>query len=151
VQTLQDFTTARDFETPILAAGGNTPMGEAINRALDMIRDFKMTMNNNGVPYYRPWIFMITDGEPDDGWQTAAQRLREEEMNKGTVFFAIGVEHANMQTLAKITVPTRKPLMLKGLDFSTLFLWLSNSMTRISHSKVGDQIALPSVDGWAAV
>src|SRR5438445_10254920 len=41
VQTIQDFVTAARFQAPTLRAGGNTPMGEAINRGLDMLRDRK--------------------------------------------------------------------------------------------------------------
>src|SRR5579871_4284817 len=38
VQTRQEFVTAGQFEAPTLDAGGDTPMGSAINRALDLVR-----------------------------------------------------------------------------------------------------------------
>ncbi len=64
------------------------------------------------------------------------------------MFFAVGVEGADMTRLAEIAV--RAPLKLDGLDFSGLFTWLSSSMSKISQSKVDDQITLPP-PGWAAI
>src|SRR5690242_1423886 len=37
VQVVQDFVTAGQFQAPLLKAGGVTPMGEAINCALDLL------------------------------------------------------------------------------------------------------------------
>ena len=44
-------------------------MGEAINVALDMIEQRKDNYRENGIAYYRPWAFLITDGEPNDHWK----------------------------------------------------------------------------------
>ena len=72
VQTTQHFVTADAFHPPGLVAGGDTPMGEAIQSAVTLIADRKAAYKANGVGYYRPWIFLITDGGPTDHWQTAA-------------------------------------------------------------------------------
>ncbi|MDQ6659911.1 MAG: VWA domain-containing protein, partial [Chloroflexota bacterium] len=69
VQTIQDFITADQFQAPMLAASGRTPMGEAIHRSIDMMQDRKEQYKKSGIAYYRPWIFMITDGAPTDEWQ----------------------------------------------------------------------------------
>ncbi|WP_295440622.1 VWA domain-containing protein [uncultured Thiodictyon sp.] len=37
VQTIQDFVTADQFEAPTLTVTGDTPMGAAVEQALDMI------------------------------------------------------------------------------------------------------------------
>jgi uncharacterized protein YegL len=103
-----------------------------------------------GLQYYRPWVFLITDGEPTDTWQDAAKRMQDEDATKGLVFFTVGVEEANMMKLAQVASPSRPPLKLKGLQFAELFLWLSQSQQRVSHSRVGDQLALPPI-GWAEV
>ena len=149
VQIIQEFITAGKFEAPILTAGSGTPMGEAIHRGLDMLRDRKAQYKANGIAYYRPWVFMITDGRPTDEWRMAAQRVHAEEEAKALAFFAVGVAGADIQTLSQIA--KRQPVMLQGLNFVEMFVWLSRSQQRVSASKVGEQTALPSVSGWAMV
>lgn len=149
VQTVQDFVTAGEFIAPTLAADGGTPMGQAINTALDLLRDRKERYKANGISYYRPWVFMITDGAPTDSWQAAAQRVRSEESANGMALFAVGAQGADMRTLGQIAV--REPVQLQGLNFSAMFLWLSQSQKAVSASKVGEQTALPAVSGWASV
>ena len=148
----QDFVTADQFEPPTLSARGMTHMGAAINKALDMVQARKAQYRANGVAYYRPWVFLITDGapqgEPDDLVEQAAQRVKADEAAKRVAFFAVGVENADMERLAKIA--TRAPVKLKGLNFVEMFVWLSASMQKISQSNVDDQVALPP-PGWGTV
>lgn len=152
VEVVQDFVTVDQFEPPTLTAQGYTYMGTAINEALDMIHVRKEQYRNNGVAYYRPWIFMITDGEPqgesDSIIEQAAQRIENEEADKHVAFFAVGVEKANMKILKETSV--RTPIKLKGLNFKDMFLWLSASMSAVSQSKVDEQVALPP-PGWGTV
>jgi uncharacterized protein YegL len=148
VSTVQGFVTAGQFSAPVLVARGDTPMGAAIHRALDLVRDRKEEYRANGVAYYRPWVFLLTDGAPTDEWQSAAQRIRAEEAANGVAFFAVGVADADIRTLEQIAA--RTPIRLQGLAFREMFLWLSQSQKRVSASKVGEQTALPPV-GWAAV
>lgn len=137
-------------EAPILVAGGLTPMGKAINFALDLLQERKRVYNEKGAPYYRPWVLLITDGAPTDNWKVAAQRVHNEEQGKGVTFFAIGVgEEADLQILSQISV--RQPVRLQGLKFAELFLWLSNSQKRVSASRIGEKTALPPTDSWSSV
>lgn len=152
VNVAQEFVTADSFEPPTLVAQGLTHMGSAIHLGLDMIEARKAQYRANGVNYYRPWVFMITDGEPQGELDTiveqAAQRIKDDEANKRVAFFAVGVEDANIERLSQIVV--RNPLKLKGLNFQEMFIWLSASMQRVSQSKPDDQVALPP-PGWGAV
>ena len=152
VQIVQDFVTADQFEPPTLIAQGLTHTGAAINEALDLIEARKKQYRNNGIAYYRPWVFLITDGEPqgesDSVVEKAAQRVKNEENNKSVAFFAVGVEGTNMTRLSELVV--RSPLQLKGLNFQEMFIWLSASMQRISQSKPDEEVALPP-PGWGTV
>lgn len=152
VKVVQDFVTVDQFEPPALAAQGQTFMGSAIHKALDMIQARKAKYRANAVAYYRPWVFMITDGEPqgepDSIIQQASQRLKSDEANKRVAFFAVGVENANMSRLAELVV--RAPVKLIGLNFVEMFVWLSRSMEKVAQSKTDEQVALPP-PGWGTV
>jgi uncharacterized protein YegL len=143
------FHTAHSFIPPILAAGGDTPMGAAINLAIDALESRKAEYRANGISYYRPWIFLITDGAPTDEWKAAAARVREGEAAKKFAFFAVGVNQADMGVLRQIS--TREPLSLSGLKFRELFQWLSGSLGSVSQSTPGTEVALKAPTGWAVV
>jgi len=152
VKIVQDFVTVDQFEPPSLAAAGQTFMGTAIVKALDMVQARKAVYRQNGIAYYRPWVFMITDGEPQGEpehiIQQAAQRIKDDEASKHVAFFAVGVEKANMEQLKTMVV--RAPVKLVGLNFVEMFVWLSKSMEAVSQSRMGEQLALPP-PGWATV
>ncbi len=153
VRIAQDFVTADQFSAPHLVTEGGTPMGEAILEALDLIKLRKQQYQANGVAYYRPWIFLITDGAPTDEWQAAAKAVQAAEKSKSLAFFPVGVDGADFNVLKQIS--PRTPIMLRGLAFRELFQWLSNSLSSVSKSKVGEQLALPKPDttpkGWAVI
>jgi uncharacterized protein YegL len=144
--TKTDFIAADAFQPPTLTANGSTPMGAAVQKALDLLRDRKDTYKRNGLDYFRPWLFLITDGAPTDAWEGAAECARQEEERKGVSVYAIGVQDADMQILACFSA-ARPPLMLQGLAFRDLFQWLSKSLSAVAQSRPGRQVPLPSV-GW---
>jgi len=152
VRVVQDFVTADQLEPPTLTAQGLTHMGSGIHKALDLVQARKAQYRTNGVAYYRPWVFLITDGEPqgesDSVVEQAAQRLKNEEENSRVAFFAVGVEDANIERLSQIVV--RSPLKLRGLNFQEMFIWLSASMQRVSQSRPDEQVPLPP-PGWGTI
>lgn len=151
-QTLCDFTTAMHFQPPTLTAGGSTAMGAAILSAIEAVDRRKAAYKANGILYYRPWIFLITDGAPTDAWNLAAKKVKEDEAAKHFAFWAVGVEGANFDVLRQISV--REPVRLKGLRFRDLFKWLSESQKAVSRSTPGDAVPLPNPtgpSGWAEV
>jgi uncharacterized protein YegL len=151
VNIVQDFITIDQFIPPILSVNGLTPMGEAIDIALDHLQERKQIYRENGVSYYRPWIFLITDGEPTDEWQNAARRIQQAEDSKKVAFFTVGVQQANMNILGHISGTSRQPIHLKGLNFKQMFIWLSTSLSGVSHSIPGEVITLPAPTGWGEV
>lgn len=153
VEVATGFEPAALFQPPWLRAGGETPMGEAILRATDLVRERKQEYRANGIPFYRPWIVLLSDGAPTDAWAEATARVHDGEASRSFAFFAVGVKNASMDVLRQISV--REPLRLAELRFRSLFQWLSNSMKSVSRSVPGDQVALrdprEGPEGWAQI
>lgn len=148
-RVVQEFVTAEEFFPPVLTAGGTTDMAGGVNLALDLLQQRKRQYASNGVPYYRPWAFLITDGEISNP-QQVAQRVGEEESKKGVMFFAVGVAGARQESLKSISVRPHK--MLSELKFAELFLWLSASLKTVSQSVPGNMVALENNTGsWELV
>jgi uncharacterized protein YegL len=156
------FTEGRDLQPRQLMAGGGTPMGAALNLALDELAAQKQAYKRAGLEYYRPWLFVLTDGEPTDMEFTgAAARVRQTESSKGVSVFAIGVGPAANLTRLRALSDKRAPVMVDGLSFQEFFSWLSASLGAASESnayassdsglvqaETTEQIALPPA-GWA--
>jgi uncharacterized protein YegL len=158
------FTEGRDLQPRRLAANGDTPMGAALNLALDQIEQQKQAYRTAGLEYYRPWLFVLTDGAPTDGmvFTSAGDRVRRAEAAKGLSVFGIGIgPSANLETLKTLSAH-RVPLMLDVVNFREFFLWLSASLsaasasnafgstdTTVAQVETTEQIPLPSPMGWA--
>jgi uncharacterized protein YegL len=153
VQVAHPLAPADRFATPTLAANGDTPMGQAINVGLDVLRDRKSELARQAIPQYRAWVFLITDGGPTDDsqpvWAEAIRRIREGEEKKSFLFFAVGVEGANFNKLRELC-GERPPLSLAGLRFRDLFQWLSASQKAVSASRPGEAYQLPPVN-WGSI
>jgi len=151
---VQDFVTVDQFLPPELNAGGQTFLGAGIDTALNLLEQRKAAYRNSGVAYYRPWVFLITDGAPvgeaDAVVESSRTRLVAEQESGKLVFFAVGTESADFQKLGTFTTATRPPLQLRGVQFVQLFEWLSKSQQAVAQSRPGEQVPLPPA-GWASV
>lgn len=158
-QVVHSFSSIENFEAPTLTTGGSTGMGEAILKAAEMVEERKQMYKSKGMDYFRPWIFMITDGEPtdmspgDSKWNNAIRTIHDGEKNKKFLFFCVAVDSANTAVLKQIAPPNRPPVRLRQGCFRELFAWFSKSQASISSSNPGDQIKLesPMAAGWGDI
>jgi uncharacterized protein YegL len=153
VKCIQEPALVRNFKMPTLEANGSTVLAEGIREAIMKVATRKNWYRRTGQPYYRPFIFLFTDGAPDSDQDMEAVML---EINEGVnerkfLFYPIGVQDANMEVLHQIAHPSAPPLKLKGLDFTGFFKWLSNSVGIITKSKDSDMIRLPDVSSWGQI
>ncbi|GAB4395183.1 MAG: VWA domain-containing protein [Microscillaceae bacterium] len=153
IRCVQEPALLRHFQMPALQAGGSTRLAEAVKEAIIKVNYRKIWYRKTGQPYYRPFIFLFTDGEAD-----ADQDLEQLmfEINQGVnekkfTFFPIGVQEANMEMLRYIAHPNTPPMKLMGLNFVEFFQWLSNSVGVITHSQEGVIQPLPEIGSWGQI
>jgi uncharacterized protein YegL len=149
IKVVQSFVPADRFQLPTFQAKGQTPMAEAILRAYDLAEEGLARAERRDQDTYGPWIFLVTDGQPTDSDELldkARKRIREGEQNpnlaRRIAFFAVGVEGADMEQLARLSV--RPPLKLNGFDYRRMFAWLAESLKQVSRSQPGDRVKLPN-------
>ena len=145
VETVQEPALVENFTMPTLTASGSTAMVNAVNEAIDKVAARKQWYKESGQTYYRPWIILMTDGEPDDGQDVngLASRVKADTAAKKYAFLPIGVEGANMSILNKIAgdIPA---MPLQGAKFSQFFKWLSASMGVVTHGGEGEKVNIPN-------
>ena len=150
VNVVKDFGSVESFDPPELTAQHQTFLGTGILDAINRIEERKETYKAMGIPYYRPWLFVISDGLPEgeeaDVLEEAKARLKRVKDRGGVVVYSIAVGNVNLEKLGEIT--GTKPLALKGLNFGQAFEWLGRSLESVSRSKAGAQIKLPDIH-WA--
>ncbi len=149
---LMDWTDANMFEPFDLVADHTTPLGEGMRLALAMVEQSKQNLRNAGISYTRPWIMVITDGDPTDDdatWRAAVQECQAAENGRKAEIFMIGVEDANLSMMSQLA--KRPPLMLEGMKFKELFVWLSASLSAASRSRPGDNVQMANTDPWRNV
>jgi uncharacterized protein YegL len=149
VRVQSDFQTVDSWQPPHLTASGDTPIGAAITKGLEMLRLRKDQYRANAIEVFRPWVFLMTDGGPTDQWQQAAEMVKAGEASKGFAFFGVGVENANMNILGQICV--RTPVKMAGLKFKDMFGWLSSSLSSVSSSQPGTTVQIAPPTGWSEV
>jgi len=148
VNIIQPFTPISQMTPVTLEAKGSTSMGAGINLAIDILKERNRFYATLGTPCHKPWIFMITDGEPTDDLDLAKKRIIEEE-GKGShgklKFFALGVPGFKREVLIDLTRhqgENPRIMEIGDIDFSKIFDWLSKSMAYISVSRIGEEVQL---------
>lgn len=151
VQTEMGFRPASEYVAPHLAASGGTSLNGAIIAGLDAIESRKAEYKDEGVDYYRPWLFLLTDGAPTDTEleAEAKSRLRSAIENKKVVFMPMGIganaDIRKLQSYYPENAKTKPVLKADANNFKEAFVWLSKSIGVVSQSDptVSDQVNLP--------
>lgn len=150
VKVITNFNTIDYQSWEKLYAFGRTPMGEAVNTALDLLENRKKLYKENGITYYQPWMILITDGEPTDDISIACKRTRELIKNEKLCMYPIGVgSNVDYSRLKEFGV--NEKYKLKGVDYSSLFKWLGMSISQTSVSKGKTSILDMEAGEWKDV
>ena len=127
-----------EIEMPTLKASGQTQLVRAIEEAQQVIKDRKDYYKSKGLTYYRPWIVVMTDGDPYPANQDIdgiAQKIQEDADAKKYVFFMMGVgNEVHDDVLSKLTTSQFPAMRMDAVNFAEFFQWLSASATVVVNS-----------------
>ncbi len=131
-----------------LIANGKTLMDGAIHKALDLLEERKTIYKKSGIPYYRPWLVIMTDGkisiEQQEHIQFAVNRCNKLETDRKITMFPIGIgKEANYKLLNKFSTKQRA-FKITHSKFEIFFEWLSQGISVISSSQTGESINIPT-------
>ena len=148
VEIYTNWTDASEFSAPSLSPSGDTPMGTAMELALDEIDRLKETFREGGITWTRPWIFLMTDGGPtDDSWRESAARVRDAVQQKRAIVWPIAMPDADFGPLREFGGDTADIYSVDTANFGSLFKWLSASLSQVAQSRVGETIQLAAPPG----
>lgn len=100
-RVVQEFTPLPLMQPIKLTAGGCTAMGAGIELAIDKVKERYRFYASMGTPCFKPFIFLITDGEATDDLKSACDRLNENNRRK-VELWALGIEGYNNEELQRI-------------------------------------------------
>ena len=146
VNEVVPFVPAKEFWVPSLNSSGMTAMNQAILCGIEAIKARKREYARHGIPYYRPWLFLLTDGQAnDDSYEVQAKtELSNMINNKKLSFFPMGIgNHVDYKMLESYCSGNGHYFKASRENFKNTFLWLSNSLSAISNSSPGESVNLP--------
>jgi len=120
------------FQEPQLNAGGSTALGEALTvleQAIDREVQ-KSTANQKGD--WKPLVFLMTDGQPTDSWEAAADRVKKKKL--GNIIACAAGSGADSHLLKRITEIVVELNNLQPATLQSFFKWVSSSIKTTSQS-----------------
>lgn len=150
---VRDFATIASNPVPprveLDLVKGGTSLGAGVQLALDLLERRKQQYKATATEYYQPWLVIITDGRPTDDTHLVVAPRVVQMVNEGKlVVFPIGVGGLADLSALRVLSPKREPAQLAGIKFREFFEWIAKSVSRVSKSKVGDEVHLPPPTSW---
>jgi uncharacterized protein YegL len=121
------------FQPPKLSVRTGTSLGAAIKLLMECIgRDVvKTTPTTKGD--YKPLVFLLTDGQPTDNWEPAAEALRRANNPKIANIYAVGCgPDVDSDVLRQVTDIVLMMPQMTPESFKKFFVWLSASVQSAS-------------------
>jgi len=151
VAVAQSFVPVGRLQIRPFIANGGTPLGEALLAAIHLIQQRQSELESLDVDTLRPFVFVITDGQPTDApaiITEAGNAIRTLEAERRMAFFAAVTHGTDASCLERMFV--RRPLPLCDFNYGAMFRWFAKSISIVTHSRPGDEISLPNpIDfGW---
>jgi uncharacterized protein YegL len=118
------------FQEPELDAAGPTSLGEALMLLEDCLETEVRKASEIQKGDWRPLIFLMTDGQPTDEWETAAARVKQKKV--GNIIACAAGPGADSRVLKQITEIVVELQNLEPDALKAFFKWVSGSIKTTS-------------------
>ena len=129
-----------------LTAAGETPLGEAITMAKEMIEDKEATPSRA----YRPVVVLVSDGKPTNSWQEPLTSFVESGRSTKCDRIALAIGGGcDEHMLRKFIAATSNPLFYASDASQILETFRRVTMSVTVRSKAKDPNQVPAIEGPA--
>jgi uncharacterized protein YegL len=113
------------LQPPKLSVRPGTAMGAALRLLMNCLKRDVVRTTETTKGDYKPFIFILTDGQPTDDWQSAADRIKQKKVNIIACAAGSGADGPLLKRVTEIVVEldTLSPDALKAF-----FKWVSSSI-----------------------
>lgn len=131
-QQVGPLTELMTFQEPNIEADGSTALGAALN-LLDQCIDKEVNKSSaTQKGDWKPMIFLMTDGEPTDNWENAADKLKQRKV--ANIIACAAGAGANSAMLKRLTDVVVELNSIQPEAMKEFFIWVSNSIKTTSQS-----------------
>lgn len=131
-QQVVPLTELLTFQEPVLNATGSTALGDAL-RLLERCIDNEIRKSGeNQKGDWRPLVFIMTDGQPTDNWESAADSIKRKKI--GNIIGCAAGSGADPSVLQRITELVVELNNLQPDTLKAFFKWVSSSIKQTSAS-----------------
>ncbi|MBI4750077.1 MAG: VWA domain-containing protein [Acidobacteria bacterium] len=123
------------FQAPHFIVRPGTALGEALHLLLVCVqREVRLpTPTQKGD--YRPLVFLLTDGQPTDAWESAADAIRHASHPAFSTVCAIGCgDDVDIEVLFRLTDTVLLMQDFSPVNIRKLFSWMTASVTTMSRT-----------------
>jgi uncharacterized protein YegL len=120
------------FKEPKIDASGSTSMGEALQLLSKCIDNEVRKTTSREKGDWKPLVFLMTDGQPTDHWESAADAIKQKKI--GNIIACAAGSGADTTVLKRITEIVVQLNSLQPDALKAFFKWVSSSIKTTSQS-----------------
>ena len=128
VRIVSRYNTVDRIHFRHLAASGGTPLGTAMTKAVELLKERRQYYRDNDIEHYKPILMVMTDGDPTDDISYISREVSDMVANKEMKIVPVGIGvNFNHESLSRFS-PLLRPKLIRNTEaFDKLFKLLSAS------------------------
>lgn len=131
INVVTDYESIENITNPTFVAYGNTPLGGAVNKAVELLDKRRQYYRDNDIEHFKPIILLMSDGAPTDNYKNSASNFSDKVIKKEFKIFPVGIGKTFKYDILKEFSPILAPKQISTTEeFAKLFELLSSSSSR---------------------